>query len=245
MSIHRDNPYRTGEKEFQLLLAAGLLRRFDKISDRDFCDRAVKCFDALLDIRDSVDSAKKISAMIDWQATTVQKSAERIIDNLLFNKNDDPYLSLGLRGDAGTDEVTKRWRRLIVLYHPDRYPDKKEYEEKAKRLNEAYTQIRKARKGAAWYEPFNDALRDNLPKKAVVHYYRYLRYLPTLILALTVLMAIVSILLFFKMAKDDRRMYNKNQREWSRPAAGTGSQIPALMRHDSTFPRISMPAPTL
>ncbi len=160
--------------------------------------------------------------MIDLQATTVQKSAEMIIDRLLSNRDGDPYLSLGLPRDAGSAEVAKRWKRLIVLYHPDRYPDNKENEEKAKRLNEAYDQIRKAKKCAAWYRPFNEALRDSLPKTAAVHHARYLRYLPTLILALTVLMAVISIFLYFKTAKDDRQIYNKHQRELSSPAARIG-----------------------
>ncbi len=245
MSSYRGTLSNTGEKEFQLLVAAGLLRRFDKISDQDFYDRALKCFDALLDIRDSIDTAKKISAMIDLKATTVQKSAEIIIDRLLSNRNGDPYLSLGLPRDAGSAEAAKRWRRLIVLYHPDKYPDKKEYEEKAKRLNEAYDQIRKEKRCTAWYRPFNDALRDSLPKTAAVHRARYLRYLPTIILALTVLMAAISIFLFFKIAKDDRPMYNKYRRELSRPAAGAGLQIPSLMRHDFTPSRAIIPASTL
>jgi len=240
VGIYLNGSHKTGESEFQLLLAAGLLRRFETISREDFQEKALKCFEGLLDIRESEDSATKVSSLIERQATDVQKSAEAIIDHLLFNKNNDPYLSLGLPKHAGEVEVNRRWRRLIVLYHPDRYPDNKEYEEKAKKLNEAYAQIRKAKEHVVWYGPINDVFRDSPPKADAVHHARYLRYLPTLILALTIFIALISILLFFKAVKDDRQLHNKNERESSRPAAGVGLQIPALMPHDFPSPRITV-----
>jgi len=245
MGIYRNNAYNPGEKEFQLLLAAGRILRYETISREDVYEKALNCFEGLLDIRDSLDTAKKISAMIDRQVTIVQKSAEAITDLLLFNKNNDPYLSIGFPGYAGKDEVNRRWKRLIVLCHPDKYPDQKEYEEKAKKLNEAYDQIRKTKKHAIPYNPINDVFRDSLPKSDTVHYARYLKYVPTIILALTIFMAVISILLFFKAVKDDRHLYNKNQREFSRPAASAVLQIPALMRHDITTPRITVPDPFL
>lgn len=211
-----------------MLLAAGLIRRFGTISREEVCEKALKCFEGLLAVLDSQGSAGKISSMIDRQVPSVQKTAELIIDHLLFNVNDDPYLSLGLTRDAGKAEVNKRWKRLIVLYHPDRYPDKKEYEEKAKKINEVYDKIRKIKEHGVRYGPVEDIFRDVPPPAAAVHHARYLRYLPTLILALTIFIAIISILLFFKAAKDDRHKYDKNQGEWSRPAGIRGSRTPAL-----------------
>lgn len=242
MGIYSNNAYNTGEKDFQLLLAAGLILRYETISQEDIYEKASKCFEGLLDIRDSLDTAKKISAMIDRQATAVQKSAETITDLLLFNKNNDPYLSIGFPGHAGKDEVNRRWKRLIVLNHPDRYPNQKEYEEKAKKLNEAYDKIRKTKEHAIPCRPINNILRNGLPKADTRHYARYLKYVPTIILALTIFFAVISVLLFLKTVKDDRHLYNKNQRELNKPSASAGLQFPALMQHAPANPCIMVSA---
>lgn len=197
MGISGNNAYKTGEKEFQLLLAAGLIRKFETISEDDVYEKALRCFEGLLDIRDSVDTAGHISAMIDRQATAVQKCAEAIIDRLLFNKRNDPYISMGLTGHVGKDEVNRRWKRLIVLYHPDKYPNQMEYEEKTKKLNEAYEQIRNKKETANPRKASDNVYRATLPKAAAVHYAGFLKYLPFFILAMAVFMAIVSVLIFY------------------------------------------------
>jgi hypothetical protein len=169
--------------------------------------------------------------MIDRQVTFVQNSAAAIIDHLLFNKKNDPYLSLGLPRYAGKAEVNRRWKRLIVLYHPDKYPDQKEYEEKAKKINEAYDEIRKIKENAAWYKPVNSVYGDSLPKADAAHYAKYLRYLPLFILVLTIFMAVISILFFLKTIKDDRHLYNGNPKKLSGYTSSNGLRTPALMRH--------------
>lgn len=48
------------------------------------------------------------------------------------------YRILGLDNFASVEEVRKAYRQLAKKYHPDRNPDKKDYEEKFKRINAAY-----------------------------------------------------------------------------------------------------------
>jgi hypothetical protein len=139
--------------------------------------------------------------MIERQATVVQTRAEAIVERLLFNKKNDPYLSMGLPGHAGRDEVNRRWKRLIVLYHPDRHPDRKGYEEKAKKLNEAYDRIRAIKGRSVAYKPAGSVYGESLPKAGAAHYAGYLKYLPAFILALTIFMAVVSVLFFFGLLK--------------------------------------------
>ena len=50
----------------------------------------------------------------------------------------DYYTVLGISSDASADEIKKRYRDLMIKYHPDRNPSK-DAEEKSKRINEAYT----------------------------------------------------------------------------------------------------------
>lgn len=50
----------------------------------------------------------------------------------------DYYEVLGVSRDAGLDEIKKAYRRLAVMYHPDKNPGDKAAEEKFKEATEAY-----------------------------------------------------------------------------------------------------------
>jgi molecular chaperone DnaJ len=52
----------------------------------------------------------------------------------------DYYAVLGVGRNAGIEEIRKGFRRLALLYHPDRNPESvREAEAKFKDINEAYT----------------------------------------------------------------------------------------------------------
>ena len=60
----------------------------------------------------------------------------------------DPYQVLGVKPDAGDDEIKKAYRDLARKYHPDNYqnnPLADLAEEKMKEINEAYDAITKLR----------------------------------------------------------------------------------------------------
>ncbi|HSV29050.1 MAG TPA: DnaJ domain-containing protein, partial [Candidatus Omnitrophota bacterium] len=50
----------------------------------------------------------------------------------------DYYDVLGVSRTATADEMKKAYRKLAMLYHPDRNPDDESASEKFKELNEAY-----------------------------------------------------------------------------------------------------------
>jgi molecular chaperone DnaJ len=60
----------------------------------------------------------------------------------------DYYKTLGVNRDATSDELKKAYRQLAMKYHPDRNHGNKEYEEKFKVINEAYTCLSDAEKRA-------------------------------------------------------------------------------------------------
>ena len=50
----------------------------------------------------------------------------------------DYYEILGVKRDAGEDDLKRAYRKLAMKYHPDRNPGDKEAEAKFKELSEAY-----------------------------------------------------------------------------------------------------------
>ncbi|MDA8106445.1 MAG: J domain-containing protein [Nitrospiraceae bacterium] len=190
-------------REFQSLLAASLMRRFEAIPEEEVYEKASRCFDLLLDVRECPDTAARISFLIGRPAALVQRSAEAIIDLVLFNRNNDPYASLGLPRYAGKAEVNRRWKRLIVLYHPDKYPNQREhYEEKAKKINEAYGEIRKEAGMHTSPDTVFYPSGKSPSRTEAAPYRRYLKHVPTVILALVIFIAVVSVLFFINAVKD-------------------------------------------
>jgi DnaJ-class molecular chaperone len=54
----------------------------------------------------------------------------------------DPYLELGVKRDAGADEVQKAFRKLAKELHPDKNPGNKTTEERFKRVSAAFELLR-------------------------------------------------------------------------------------------------------
>ena len=74
---------------------------------------------------------------------------------------EDYYSVLGVKRDAGADEMKKSFRKKAMKYHPDRNPDDKKAEKKFKELNEAYEVLKDDQKRAAYdrfgHEAFEQA----------------------------------------------------------------------------------------
>ncbi len=68
----------------------------------------------------------------------------------------DFYEVLGVSREAPEDELKKAYRKLAMVYHPDRNQGDKEAEAKFKELNEAYDVLKDAEKRAA-YDRFGHA----------------------------------------------------------------------------------------
>lgn len=209
MSNSYGRGYGNGDRELNSLVAAGLISGFEESSPGEIYEKALKCFDVLMDVLEDSTTAKKISALMNISAESVKASAQAIIDLLLFNPGNDPYVSLSLPRHARDDQVSRRWKRLIFFYHPDRYSERlPRFDERAKRINEAYEEIRRmgevslvdglsstATAKSAEY-PYRNMQFMGLSRKNVAFPRKYLRRLPVVILVFSLLMTVVSILLF-------------------------------------------------
>ena len=92
---------KSGNTNLKVLATATLIRRFhERCSLNEIYDKAIRCYETLIEVIQNPDTARDISALLNIPANTIKNSAEAIINILLFNKENDPYLSFGLNSDA-------------------------------------------------------------------------------------------------------------------------------------------------
>lgn len=151
------------DRKTELIHLAKLINRFRLSKEQtDIYDQTISNYDALLEIIENPKTVIKLALMVEMPVSKIRESSIAILDSLLYNRKKDPYISLGLRGDEDQLTITKRWKNLITLFHPDKYPGDKVYEEKAKRINEAYEEIRKLNKRIERkYKHVSDRQADN------------------------------------------------------------------------------------
>jgi len=181
----------------RMLATATLIRRFHERCPLDeLYDKAVRSYENLIDAIEDKHTAGEIAAILNIPEITVKDYAEAIINILLFNKESDPFLSFGLRKDTSISEVNRRWKRLIVLYHPDRFSNQDLIGEKAKKINEMHAKIQEMRERDAYSVSFNALRGMSLQRNRNIPHRTYLKYIPTIIVALAVILAVLSIMLF-------------------------------------------------
>ena len=77
--------------------------------------------------------------------------ANFVISKMHFNPENNYYITLGVPQNAGPEDIRNRWKRLMLLYHPDRREGGNEWvSERAKKVNEAYTELKDNSKRAAF-----------------------------------------------------------------------------------------------
>jgi DnaJ-domain-containing protein 1 len=189
--------YGSQERSSRMLAAAAAIARFkDGRSLDDGTGNDSNIYETLLDIVGDSHTALEICRLLSIPEAKVRSYAGEIIDLLLFNKANDPYVSLGLPRDTPVAAVNRRWKSLLLLYHPDRYLSRRDYEERAKKINESYERIRSAKGHVASPEPVpvkKVKVKSSIEKIRLV---KHLRYLPYFILALAVITAVISALIF-------------------------------------------------
>jgi hypothetical protein len=181
----------------RVLQTSTLIRRFrEQCPVKEIYDKAIRCYDTLIDTIEKPATSKEISVLLNIPAVKVKEYAESVINILLINKENDPYLSFGLERNAPFSEVHKRWKRLIVLYHPDRHQNQKKFEETVKRINEIYDEIRTMQNQTIFRKSFNPVNEIRIPQSSQLFDYKYFKYIPSIIIALAVIIAFLSLVFF-------------------------------------------------
>ena len=196
--------YKHEGRKIEIFLTASLINRLNKGCPLDeIYNKGISCYEVLLDLIENPEVAKKISEIIKLPPEKIKIAAVKIVNLLLFNKKDNPFLSLGLSNHATDNETKKRWKRLLMLYHPDRLFSQKIYEEIAKKINQAYREIDELKEKNFHYEKVikktgdHFPFKNNLNKNSVrIFNLRYLKYLPSFILGAVISIAIITIVFF-------------------------------------------------
>jgi hypothetical protein len=189
-----------------IFTTASLINKFIKGCPIDeVYKKSTDCFDILLDLIEKPEVGVEISRLIKQPQRNIAMAAQKILNLILFNEKNNPFLSFGLSKNATSEEVKRRWKRLLVIYHPDRMSNQKGYGEIAKKINQVYREIREIKDKISLddKEEFKrdekEAINEEniyLPSNRYFHL-KYLKFLPTLIIILAISIAIFTVILLF------------------------------------------------
>ena len=108
------------------------------ISWERFCVYAVRFSDALIRMLNGTDEARKFLSLRGISTEYVQENVRAVFTRLHLNRDNDHYLTLALPHKASDAQIHKRWKELMLIYHPDRNSSA-DAASCAKRINEAYS----------------------------------------------------------------------------------------------------------
>jgi hypothetical protein len=196
-TIHKT--YKSESRKLKILSFARLIERFEEgCLIEEVYERACRSYDILIDVLEHTDTTQDIAAIVHMQIHKVEAIAEEIFDFLLFNRENNPYLSFGFYKVTPLTDIEKRWRRLLILFHPDKHSNNKNYEKKAQKINVAYEEIKKInKKGIDHKEKKDMSMFYAVPRTNAEYHSKYLKNMPRYIIAFAVTLAIISVFLFF------------------------------------------------
>lgn len=178
----------------------------------------------------------------------MRESAEQAISLLLANRENNPFLALGLSAQSSEQEITGRWKRLISLFHPDRTPGSPD-EETAKLINQAYTRARAPEARRAFRPNANKGPESGktvhksysrLKKNPIK--FEYLRYASLAVLVLAVCAALLTTAVFVvqKMKAGDntgpREIKKEPEVAASLPKISVPDKVPAKREKSEKAP---------
>ena len=226
----------------RFMAAARLIRGVSNGQEpADLYESGIYSYGIIADSLENPGTARTISEAARVPYAKVRPAARRIIEMLLWNRQDNPFTSLGLSPFATPEEIHGRWKKLIAIYHPDRHMDDPGYqgkfEEAAKKINEAYKRAaqiknKSARKTRPVMAPVSPARRprhEGHAGQAKVGKGRFI-FTPTpsvVIMALALLALFFILLLLGGWRKNPSFYYKRNAR------SGGIILLPEGIRHEA------------
>jgi hypothetical protein len=123
--------------------ALEFLGEIGHLSDEKFYRRAVRNAEALIEIFQGTSNALAFLASKQVDPGTIIERIKTIFHRLHFNPSDDYYLAMLLPRYAEESLIQKRWKHLMLIYHPDRKTVSSDYAtECTKRLNDIFHVLR-------------------------------------------------------------------------------------------------------
>lgn len=200
--MHKNN-----DRKREIFVTASLINKLNRGCHlEEIYKRSIDCYETLLDLVEKTEVSDEVSRLIKQPREKIEAVAKRILNLLLFNKENNPFLSFGLTSNATSDEIKRRWKRLLVIYHPDRMFNQKSYDEIAKKINQVYREIVELKnKVSNDYDKGVVRKRgEKIIEKEEIHYpsnrnfnFRYLKFLPTFIVIVAIAITIFTIILLF------------------------------------------------
>ena len=149
----RDDPETTGnltDEQFSKALKVIIDSYSGAPADRLYRD-AIGCFDSLIEISHNTDAIRDFARRNDIDNKYLVDGANFVISKMHFNPESNYYVTLGLPQNVSPDEIRERWKKLMLLYHPDRQEgDDSWVSERAKKVNEAYSILKDDEKRRAF-----------------------------------------------------------------------------------------------
>lgn len=105
--------------------------------------QAIHCFEGLMEISRGTDAVRDFARRNELDIKYLVDGANFVISKMHFNPEENFYVTLGLPMSAAPEEIRQRWKRLMLLYHPDIQTGEEEWvSERAKKVNEAYSTLK-------------------------------------------------------------------------------------------------------
>jgi len=112
---------------------------------------ALTCFDSLIEISHGNETIREFAHRRGIDMKYLVDGASFVISKMHFNPENNYYITLGLPKNATPEELNRRWKKFMLLYHPDKQVGNEEWvSERAKKVNEAYTTLKDETKRAEY-----------------------------------------------------------------------------------------------
>jgi curved DNA-binding protein CbpA len=127
--------------------------------------KAITCFDSLIEISHGNETIREFAHRRSIDMKYLVDGASFVISKMHFNPENNYYITLGLPQNATPEELSRRWKKFMLLYHPDKQVGNEEWvSERAKKVNEAYTALKDDTKRAEYNRRLTEQmLSRNIP----------------------------------------------------------------------------------
>jgi hypothetical protein len=142
MPGHSQNKTSNDDKKIKLLGAAGLIRKVQEgISTEELYRETSRKFDTLVELMSDIHGNNSMLRVFGFNIDGLRQNSLLLFDRLISNKNSNPYITLCVSKDASIEEINRRRKKLLQIFHPDKHRISDTNEIKTRRINEAYEKI--------------------------------------------------------------------------------------------------------